>query len=103
MGVQAIGERVRREEDRRLLTGRGRYVDDVTAAGAARGYLLRSPHAHARIVAIDATAARDAPGVLAVLTGTELRQRGLGTLRPLIPRRKQNGGSAFVRPQPLLA
>ena len=50
MSVQAIGERVRREEDWRLLTGRGRYVDDVPALGAARGHVLRSPHAHARIV-----------------------------------------------------
>jgi carbon-monoxide dehydrogenase large subunit len=103
MTVQAIGERVRREEDRRLLTGRGRYVDDVAVSGAARGYVVRSPHAHARIVALDAAAARAMPGVLAVLTGAELRQRGLGTLRPLIPRRKQNGGPAFVCPQPLLA
>src|SRR5207253_7918825 len=54
MAVQAIGQRVRREEDFRLLTGRGRYVDDVAAIGpgglsAARGYVLRAPHAHARI------------------------------------------------------
>ena len=53
MAVQAIGQKVRREEDLRLLTGRGRYVDDVKAVGAARGYVLRSPHAHARIVSID--------------------------------------------------
>ena len=64
MSVQAIGQRVRREEDRRLLTGRGRYVDDVAAPGAARGYVVRSPHAHARIVSIDARRARAAPGVL---------------------------------------
>src|SRR5678816_1071069 len=103
MTVQAIGERVRREEDRRLLTGRGRYVDDVEAPGAARGYVVRSPHAHARVVSVDATRARAAPGVLAVLTGAELRRRGLGTLRPLIPRRKKSGAPAFVCPQPLLA
>ena len=103
MSVQRVGERVRREEDRRLLTGRGRYVDDVTMPGAARGFVVRSPHAHARIVAVDAGAARGAPGVLAVLTGAELRARGLGTLRPGVPRRKQNGAPAFVCPQPLLA
>ena len=72
MSVQRVGQRVRREEDRRLLTGRGRYVDDVSLPGAARGYILRSPHAHARIVALDASRARDMPGVLAVLTGTDL-------------------------------
>jgi carbon-monoxide dehydrogenase large subunit len=103
MGVQAIGQRVRREEDYRLLTGRGRYVDDVNVSGTARAFVLRSTHAHARVVSIDATAARAMPGVLAVLTGTELRTRGLGTLRPMIPRRKKNGAPAFVCPQPILA
>src|SRR6195256_2057560 len=108
MAVQAIGQRVRREEDFRLLTGRGRYVDDVPAIGphgepAARGYVLRSPYAHARIVSIDAEPAKAAPGVLAVLTGADLKRRGLGTLRPLVPRRKKNGGPGFVCPQPLLA
>jgi aerobic carbon-monoxide dehydrogenase large subunit len=103
MSVQAIGQRVRREEDRRLLTGRGRYVDDVPAIGAARGYVLRSPHAHARILGIDTSAAVAAPGVLAVLTGADLRRRGLGTLRPMIPRRRKNGAPAYVCPQPFLA
>lgn len=103
MSVQGIGERVRREEDFRLLTGRGRYVDDVPATGAARGYVLRSPQAHARIVSLDVEAARTAPGVLAVLTGADLQRRGLGTLRPMIPRRKKSGGPAYVCPQPLLA
>src|ERR1700730_3690980 len=103
MAVQAIGQRVRREEDFRLLTGRGRYVDDVPAIGAVHGYVLRSPHAHARIILIDTEQASSAPGVLAILTGAELKRRGLGTLRPLMPRRKKNGGPAFVCPQPLLA
>ncbi len=103
MSVQRVGERVRREEDRRLLTGRGRYVDDVAAVGVARGYVLRSPYAHARILGIDTAAATAAPGVLAVLTGADLRRRGLGTLRPMVPRRKKGGGAAYVCPQPLLA
>jgi len=103
MSVQRVGERVRREEDWRLLTGRGRYVDDVSAPGAARGHVLRSPRAHARIVGIDTGRALAVPGVLAVLTGAELRRRGLGTLRPGVPRRRRNGAPAFVCPQPLLA
>ena len=103
MGVQSIGMPVRREEDFRLLRGKGRYVDDVRLPGAARGYVVRSPHAHARIAALDAIAARAAPGVLAVLTGDELRERGLGTLRPLVPRRRRGGRPAFVCPQPILA
>ncbi|HEX2150653.1 MAG TPA: molybdopterin cofactor-binding domain-containing protein, partial [Stellaceae bacterium] len=103
MSVLAIGQRVPREEDFRLLTGRGRYVEDVPAIGAARGYVVRSPHAHARIVSIDAEQARAVPCVLAVLTGAELERRGLGTLRPLISRRKKNGAPSYVCPQPLLA
>src|SRR5437867_11545471 len=103
MSVQRVGERVRREEDLRLLTGRGRYVEDAPAIGAVRGYVLRSPHAHARIVALDPSRALTAPGVLAVLTGADLQRRGLGTLRPLVPRRKKSGGPAYVCPQPILA
>jgi aerobic carbon-monoxide dehydrogenase large subunit len=103
MGVQAIGEAVQREEDFRLLKGRGRYVDDVGAAREARGYVLRSPHAHARIVGVDIRRATDAPGVLAVLTGENLQKRGLGTLLPGVRRRRRNGAPAFVCPQPLLA
>ena len=66
MSVQAIGEPVRREEDLRLLRGRGHYVDDAGAAGDARGYVLCSPHAHARIRTIDVTQAKAVPGALAV-------------------------------------
>src|SRR5690349_10755788 len=103
MGVQAIGQKVRREEDLRLLKGRGRYVDDVRELNEARGYVLRSPHAHARIAALDARQAMAAPGVLAVLTDEDLRRRGLGTLTPGVRRRRRNGSPAFVCPQPLLA
>jgi aerobic carbon-monoxide dehydrogenase large subunit len=108
MSVQRVGERVRREEDFRLLTGRGRYVEDAPAIGPhgeqpGRGYVLRSPHAHARLVSIDAGAARAAPGVLAVLTGADLRARGLGLQRPHMPRRKKSGAPAYVCPQPVLA
>ena len=103
MGVQTIGMPVRREEDFRLLRGKGRYVDDVRAANEAHGYVLRSPHAHARIVALDAGRARAAVGVLCVLTDSDLARRGLGTLMPAVRRRCRNGAPAFVCPQPLLA
>jgi carbon-monoxide dehydrogenase large subunit len=103
MSVQSIGEPVRREEDLRLLKGSGRYVDDVRAANEARGYVLRSPHAHARIAAIDTRRAAHATGVLAALTGEDLRRRGLGTLMPGVRRRRRDGAPAFVCPQPLLA
>jgi aerobic carbon-monoxide dehydrogenase large subunit len=103
MAIQAIGAPVRREEDPRLLTGRGRYVDDVHPPGEARGWVLRSPHAHARIAAIDTKAASAMRGVLAVLTGENLERRGLGTLAPAVARRRHDGRPAFVCPQPLLA
>src|SRR6266481_7221043 len=103
MSVQSIGTPVRREEDFRLLRGKGRYVDDVKLPREARGYVVRSLHAHARIVSLDAGAARAAPGVLAVLTGDDLRARRLGTLRPLVPRKRRGGRPAFVCPQPILA
>src|SRR5437588_1898344 len=103
MSVQAIGQPVRREEDLRLLRGKGRYVDDVREPNEARGYVLRSPHAHARIAEIDTRRAGFLPGVLAILTGEDLRRRGLGTLMPQVRRRRRNGAPAFVCPQPLLA
>src|ERR1700686_5154958 len=103
MSVQAIGQPVRREEDLRLLKGKSRYVDDVTEPKEARAYVLRSPHAHARIGGIDTRRALSAPGVLAVLTCEDLRRRGLGTLMPQVRRRRRNGAPAFVCPQPLLA
>ncbi|HVC53982.1 MAG TPA: xanthine dehydrogenase family protein molybdopterin-binding subunit [Stellaceae bacterium] len=75
-----IGQPVRRKEDRRLVTGRGRYVDDLTLPGMAHAVVVRSPHAHARITAIDTAAARAAPSVLAVLTGADYRADGLGPI-----------------------
>ena len=103
MGVQTIGMPVRREEDFRLLRGTGRYVDDVKEANEAQGYVVRSPHAHARITALDAGRALTAHGVLCVLTGEDLARRGLGTLMPAVRRRRRNGAPAFACPQPLLA
>ncbi|NND49462.1 MAG: xanthine dehydrogenase family protein molybdopterin-binding subunit, partial [Rhizobiales bacterium] len=103
MGLYGIGQAVPREEDPRLLKGKGRYADDFAPAGQARGVVLRSPHAHAVIGSIDAQAARAAPGVLAVLTGAELEARGLGAQKPLQPRKKSDGSPAHVTPQPLLA
>ncbi len=65
MAVQKIGDHVVREEDDRLLRGRGRYVSDMKLPGEAQAYVLRSPHAHAKITAIDTATAKAAPGVLA--------------------------------------
>ncbi|MFQ5983206.1 MAG: hypothetical protein ACE5KS_07520, partial [Woeseiaceae bacterium] len=73
MGQFGIGQGVRRVEDLRLLTGEGRYTDDIHVPGEVWAYFVRSPYAHARIRSIDTGAARTAPGILAVYTGEDLR------------------------------
>jgi aerobic carbon-monoxide dehydrogenase large subunit len=76
-GPFGIGQPVRRREDLRLLTGRGAFVDDLAPAGLLHAVFVRSPHAHARIVSIDTSAARAAPGGVAVLTGADYRGDGI--------------------------
>jgi aerobic carbon-monoxide dehydrogenase large subunit len=72
MSESLLGQSVRRKEDYRFLTGSGTYTDDVTVPGQLYAFFLRSPHAHARIRAIDTTAAKAAPGVVAVYVGADL-------------------------------
>jgi len=103
MGKHGIGQPVSRFEDPRLLTGKGRFVDDVNLPGQARAHVLRAPVAHARIKSIDVDAARAAPGVLLVLTGEEYAERGLGTPRPMVGQKRSDGSDAVPCPQPLLA
>ncbi len=93
-----IGQPVSRFEDPRLVRGGGRYVDDMALPGMAFGYVLRSPHAHAKISAIDVTAAKAAPGVLAVLTGADWRACGWGDL-PVPGGLKRRDGSPMYRPR----
>ncbi len=69
--LTVIGTRMMRKEDPRFLTGRGRFVDDITLPNMAHAAVLRSPHAHARIRTIDKQAAEALPGVLAVITGED--------------------------------
>jgi carbon-monoxide dehydrogenase large subunit len=73
-----IGQAITRREDQRLLTGTGQYVDDTSVPGETHLVLVRSPHAHARIVSIDTQAAKAMPGVVAVFTGAELKADGIG-------------------------
>ncbi|AUX78027.1 xanthine dehydrogenase family protein molybdopterin-binding subunit [Sinorhizobium fredii] len=80
MGVDGIGARVARKEDRRFLTGKGRYTDDMSVPGMKYAVFVRSPHAHATITGIDATAARAMPGVIDVLDGKQLLADGIGNL-----------------------
>src|SRR3954469_14503632 len=99
-----IGQPVKRREDLRLLTGRGRYSDDLNLPGQAYAAMVRSPHAHALIRSIDTEAARGAPGMLAVLTADDLRADRLNPL-PNIANNppadisiKNRDGSPAIRP-----
>jgi carbon-monoxide dehydrogenase large subunit len=76
-GYRFIGKPMPRKEDERLLTGKGRFTDDFTLPRQTYAAMVRSPHPHARIVAIDTSAAKAMPGVLAVLTGEECKADGL--------------------------
>jgi len=97
VGEFGIGQAVTRFEDPRLVRGEGRYVGDIVLPGMAFGYVLRSPHAHARIRSIDTAKAGAAPGVLAVLTGADWQASGFGDL-PVPGGLKRRDGSPLYRP-----
>jgi aerobic carbon-monoxide dehydrogenase large subunit len=80
MGMEGIGARVVRKEDKRFLTGKGRYTDDMVVPGMKFAAFVRSPHAHAKINGIDIEAARAMPGVIDVLEGRQLQADGIGNL-----------------------
>src|SRR5215510_8843660 len=92
-----VGRPMKRREDRRLLLGAGKFVDDLKPAACLSVVLVRSPHGHARIARLDVEAARKAPGVVAVVTGDEVRHLALTTVnRGPIPDMK-------VPPHPIIA
>jgi carbon-monoxide dehydrogenase large subunit len=80
MGIEGIGARVARKEDKRFITGAGRYTDDMVVPGMKHAAFVRSPHAHADIRKIDVSRAKAMPGVIGVLTGKELKADGIGNL-----------------------
>lgn len=80
MGIEGVGARVVRKEDKRFITGAGRYVDDMVVPGMKHAAFVRSPHAHAQIKKIDVKKAQAMPGVIGVLTGKELKADGIGNL-----------------------
>jgi len=80
-----VGRSLRRMEDRRFLTGRAQYVDDLTRPRLLHAAFVRSPHAHARIARLDVEAARAAPGVVEVLTARDLPELASVTLMPFLP------------------
>ena len=108
---QGFGRPIPRKEDARLVTGRGRFSDDFTLPGQAHAHLVRSPHAHARILSIETAAALAVPGVLAVLTGRDAAADGLASIphKPVptnpneFPLGGREGGRVRVTPHAPLA
>src|SRR6266536_1742530 len=72
MAVDMLGSPVKRTEDPRFITGKGRYLDDIKLQNMAHMAILRSPYAHANISSIDTSAAKAMPGVIAVITGADI-------------------------------
>ncbi|MEP6701364.1 MAG: xanthine dehydrogenase family protein molybdopterin-binding subunit [Betaproteobacteria bacterium] len=97
------GKSVRRVEDDNLLAGKGLFADDVDAPGQARLWILRSPYAHARIDALDLSAARTMPGVLAILTGDDLVKAGVKPLPRSTDFPRANKAPSEAPPQHVLA
>jgi aerobic carbon-monoxide dehydrogenase large subunit len=110
-GAPAIGRPLRRKEDLRLLTGQGRFTDDVHRPGEAHAVMVRSPHPHARIRGIGLERARAMPGVLGAYGGEDCRAAGLKPIpHEAVPRTRYDmkltapdGGAVFLGPHWLLA
>jgi len=98
-----IGAPVRRTEDRRFLTGRGTYTDDINRPGQLHAVFVRSPHAHAELRGIDTAAAKRAPGVVAVYTAADLAATGIGTLPCGWGVKSKDGTPMAEPPHPVLA
>ena len=102
-GEMGIGAAAPRSEDRRFITGRGRYVDDINLRNQQYAWFVRSPHPHAEVRGIDAEEALGMPGVAAVLTGADLQADGIGSL-PVAWGVTSVDGSPAVEPEfPALA
>ncbi len=96
-----VGQPVRRVEDQVLITGRGRYSEDVSLPHQAYAYVLRSPHAHAAIRAIATAHARKAPGVIAILTGDDVAGEQLGLMTCKSPMNSRDGKPRHEPPRPI--
>ena len=103
MGEFSIGQSVTRLEDPRLLTGKGRYLDDINYDRQLYAVILRSPHAHADIVSINTGAAKVAPGVHAVLTGQDYRDDGMGVVPCMGNYTRRDGSPMYIPDRPALA
>jgi len=103
MSATGIGAAVRRKEDLRFITGKGRYTDDVIRPGATRAVFVRSPHAHASIKSVDVSEAKKMPGVIDVLTGKDLATDKIGNLICGWMIHSKDGSPMKMAPHPALA
>jgi carbon-monoxide dehydrogenase large subunit len=103
MGQFGIGQAVTRIEDQRLLTGGGRYTDDLNLDGQAYAFVLRSPFAHAEIAGIDTSAATAADGVLLVLTGEDVAADDIDPMPCMVPITNIDGSERTNTYRPILA
>src|SRR5215468_9530982 len=101
--VATIGTPVRRREDFRFLTGGGTYTDDIDRPGQLHAFILRSPHAHARIAGVNIVSALSAPGVAAVFTGKDMQEDGVGGLPCGWQIHSKDGSPMVEPPHPPLA
>lgn len=97
------GRAALRMEDAALLQGRGRYVQNLLEPGDGCAVFVRSPHAHARILGVNAAAARAMPGVWGVFTGADLQAAGVPFMKPGVGFRRADGSPCAAPPRPLLA
>jgi len=98
-----IGQAATRYEDDRLLSGEGRYVDDVNIEDQCYAAFVRSPHAHAKITSIDTSNASSLPGVLAIYTAADLKADGIGDIPCMAPAPNKDGSNCVMPPRPALA
>jgi len=103
MSETGVGARVKRKEDHRFITGKGRYTDDINLKGQVYGYFVRSPHAHAEITSINTSKAAKAPGVLGVFTGEDVAQDKIGGLICGWMIHSKDGSGMKAGPHPILA
>jgi aerobic carbon-monoxide dehydrogenase large subunit len=101
--MSSIGQPVRRREDYRFLTGQGTYTDDINRPGQVHAYILRSPHANARITRLDTSAAAASPGIVAVFTGKDMEADGIGGLPCGWLINSKDGSPMKEPPHPVLA
>ena len=97
-GLAKFGKSQLRIEDQRFLTGQGRYIEDVNLPGQAYAAFVRSPHAHARVLAIDVTTAKASPGVLLIVTGAEWAAQNFGPMPCRSPVKINHDGTPFKDP-----